>query len=508
MRELYEPDTICVSRQMSAPSLSRWRVRSADLEELKADANAGAGAAPGWGGRPAHRRVSCVVLIAGAVALLQCSAAMAGIGEPVVTITSPSEGAVTASATPTFSGTTTEPSELETSEIAVSVYEGGSTAGKRLARVTSRSFAGSWNLGPVEALAPGYYTAKAEQTNALSGESVASSPVHFTVDTVAPLVGVSSASPGPGGTSETLSGGAGTAGGDLPAVTVRVFASGSPGSQPLESVTVSRSGSSWSASVGGLTPGASYVARAEQRDEAGNVGISAPLSFATPPTAALPAPTPTPPKAAFEWFPARPRAGERISLVSVSTDVFSPLAAYAWDVAPGGAFQPGAAVRTVRFKHSGFHVVYLRVTAADGLTSTLGRSIHVFAAPATIMQPFPVVRIAGVLTNSGVNVTTLTASTPLGARVTVSCHGAGCPSGSDSRTASLGKGKAREAVELLTFSRFQRRLLAGAVLEVRVYERGRIGKYTRFVIRGHRLPARLDTCLGPAGIKPVACPGS
>jgi hypothetical protein len=49
-------------------------------------------------------------------------------------------------------------------------------------------------------------------------------------------------------------------------------------------------------------------------------------------------------------------------------------------------------------------------------------------------------------------------------------------------------------------------LRAGVILEIRVSKPGQIGKYTRFAVRRGRLPVRLDTCLEPAGIKPMACP--
>ena len=67
-------------------------------------------------------------------------------------------------------------------------------------------------------------------------------------------------------------------------------------------------------------------------------------------------------------------------------------------------------------------------------------------------------------------------------------------------------GKAR-AANLVRFTSF-RRLNAGVVLEVRITKSGAIGKYTRFVIRRGKLPARLDACLDPARLRPIACPSS
>jgi hypothetical protein len=125
-----------------------------------------------------------------------------------------------------------------------------------------------------------------------------------------------------------------------------------------------------------------------------------------------------------------------------------------------------------------------------------------------LMEPFPIVRIAGVLTASGVRLSVLSAQAPVGARVTVTCRGRSCPTGSESRVAASSSKKHRAAVVVISFRRFERSLRAGVVLQVRIFERGRIGKYTRFVIRHHGLPERVDECLGPAGRKPISCPTS
>src|SRR5947208_2342890 len=99
------------------------------------------------------------------------------------------------------------------------------------------------------------------------------------------------------------------------------------------------------------------------------------------------------PVASFRWFPSSPRVGERFSLVSTSSDLTSPIVAFAWDVADNG---------------------------------------------------------------------------PFGA--------------------------------------FQRFLRAGVSLTVRVSKGTNIGAFTRFAVRRGKLPVRADSCLDPAGIKPIPCP--
>lgn len=118
------------------------------------------------------------------------------------------------------------------------------------------------------------------------------------------------------------------------------------------------------------------------------------------------------------------------------------------------------------------------------------------------MQPFPVVRIAGADTPRGARLRLLIVQAPARARITVWCRGRGCPHKPESRVAAAGKA----GVVVVEFKQFERSLLAGAVLVIRVSAPGEIGKYTRFHVRRGKLPERLDTCLDPAGTMPVPCP--
>jgi hypothetical protein len=90
------------------------------------------------------------------------------------------------------------------------------------------------------------------------------------------------------------------------------------------------------------------------------------------------------PLASFVWFPAFPRPGESISLVSTSTDLTSPITAYAWDLAdngPFGAFKDGGPVTTTTFATPASHQARLRVTAADHLSSIAVETIHMSTPP-------------------------------------------------------------------------------------------------------------------------------
>ena len=339
-------------------------------------------------------------------------------------------------ATPSFSGTaSTAPEESEV--VRVRIYSGKSTSGSPVSTVVGALSGSQWKAGPAAALPGGTYTALAEQEDSDPfSETGVSDPVTFTVDAQAPAVTLSAPADhsSTSSSSESLAGAAGTAGGDSTTITVQLYAGTSTeGQAPLEAVSVQASTGAWSAAFGGLTPG-TYSARAEQRDDVGNVGLSAPTTFTvtapvTPPPVTVPTPTPPPAPA-----PAPPSA----------------------------------------------------------------------PAP-TLMQPFPVVRIAGSESSSGARISLLSVQAPVGSTVTVICHGRGCPTRAKVTVPTSGRGK-RAGVVLIVFRRFQRSLRAGSTLQIEVSGPGQIGKYTRFTIHRGKLPSRLDTCLSPTGFRPVACP--
>jgi PKD domain len=208
------------------------------------------------------------------------------------------------------------------------------------------------------------------------------------------------------------------------------------------------------------------------------------------------------PVASFSWFPSSPHTGEPVSLASTATDATSPITSFAWDLAGGGAFGEAGPVITTSFSAAGTHAVRLLVTAADGSSSIAAAAIQVSDPPAGVLLPFPVVRVVGNVLRSGLKMRLLSVEAPPGASISVECRGRGCPLSSE-RQAATSTGV--EAVTL-RFHRFERLLRAGVVLEVRVSKPGRVGEYTRLVIRHYRPPLRLDECLDPAGITPMRCP--
>jgi PKD repeat protein len=122
------------------------------------------------------------------------------------------------------------------------------------------------------------------------------------------------------------------------------------------------------------------------------------------------------------------------------------------------------------------------------------------ARAASLLTPFPVIRIRGRIFRYSAWVDILSVSAQQGATVQVRCRGRGCPR----RVVTIHVRSSRRPQRVRAFERLLR---AGIVLEIRVTKAGRIGKYTRFVIRGGAAPARRDMCVGPASSRPVRCPG-
>jgi hypothetical protein len=406
--------------------------------------------------------------------------------------------------TPSFTGSTSE-----ASEVIVHIYNEANT---QVAEATAPAGTGdSWTSGPTSpALSEGRYRAVASQESLFGNHVGETTSASFTVDITPPHVTLTDPANGSStsSASQLVSGAAGKAPGDLPAVTVQLF-SGSAiveGQAPLQSITVDAAGGAWSATFAGLGAG-SYSVRALQSDEAGNLGVSAAAAFTVTDPAADPAPAAAAaPAASFSWSPAAPHTGESISLLSSSTDASSPITAFAWELAGSGPFAPGGPVISTSFSTAGRHLVQLRVTDANGLSSVAAEVVDVTAPPAPLMRPFPIVRITTTARGStGARLTQLSVLASAGARITVECKGRGCPVKSQTRRV-VAAGKVASAS--VGFRRFERFLPDGVTLEVRVSRPGEIGKYTRFAIRRGSLPLRIDTCLGPAGVKPMACPSS
>jgi hypothetical protein len=118
---------------------------------------------------------------------------------------------------------------------------------------------------------------------------------------------------------------------------------------------------------------------------------------------------------------------------------------------------------------------------------------------APMLTPFPVIRIKGRLTTTGAWLTLFTVSVPRRARVTVLCHGVGCPLQQLARVATGAPMHLRI---------FERALRQGTRLDISISRPGYIGKSTLIAIPRGRAPTRRDECLVPGRAGPAPCPMS
>lgn len=124
------------------------------------------------------------------------------------------------------------------------------------------------------------------------------------------------------------------------------------------------------------------------------------------------------------------------------------------------------------------------------------------AAP-RLMSPFPLVRLAGRLTSTGVKVNVLAVRARRGSlarvRVRPRCvPGAPCLLRRGARI--VGR------TGIVRFRGFEVAYRVGTVIEIRVSRGTTIGKYTRFVIRRDKPPRRFDGCLMPGATRGSRCP--
>ncbi len=200
-----------------------------------------------------------------------------------------------------------------------------------------------------------------------------------------------------------------------------------------------------------------------------------------------------------------------------SSDPDGVIASYAWDLDNDGEFDDASGVAASRsFASPGTYTVRLRVTDNRGATDIATSAVTVNAAPAPpaapsnqapfasdppqlgLMTPFPVVRIVGRLTRDGTRIKLLVVrSAPRGATVRVRCRGRRCRLRQTSKAVRSGS---------VRFRSFERRVPAGARIQVFITQPGKIGKYTSFKIRLRRRPVRTDLCVTSATAKPQPCP--
>jgi PKD repeat protein len=219
------------------------------------------------------------------------------------------------------------------------------------------------------------------------------------------------------------------------------------------------------------------------------------------------------PVASFDYRPGVPIAEQQVTFFSTSDDPDKNIESVDWDLDGDGSFETGGS-SVVRSYPTGNFNVSVRVTDTEGAFSIATQTIVVSAPPPAatapqissegpqlrLLNPFPIVRIAGRIGRTGTRFRVLAVNAPKGATVTVRCRGRGCPFKASSRSAI--------ASRQVRIRKLERRLLrAGASIRIYVTKPGSIGKYTSIRIRGGKPPRRSDRCLMPdSNTKPVKCP--
>jgi hypothetical protein len=241
------------------------------------------------------------------------------------------------------------------------------------------------------------------------------------------------------------------------------------------------------------------------------------------------------PSADFDVAPAQPLAGQPVRLTSTSSDPDGqPLASEAWDLDGNGQFdEASGGIVSIVFPAAGTYRVGLRVIDQAGASREATKFVTVATAPPPpppptggfndpgppppstttappvgapvalthrpLLSPFPIVRIVGEVTSRGMRLRQLSVTAPKGATVRARCAGRGCPR----RVAAL---RARTTAGMRVRALERRLLRTGTVVEVFVTAKGRIGKYTRLVVRRGKAPTRNDRCLSTNGRTPIRCP--
>jgi hypothetical protein len=113
------------------------------------------------------------------------------------------------------------------------------------------------------------------------------------------------------------------------------------------------------------------------------------------------------------------------------------------------------------------------------------------------MKPFPTVRISGVLTTHGAQISRLSVRAPKRVKVTIKCSGNGCPRRSVSRTTKTRTNH---------FAQFETYLRSGLKLTITISKKGYLSKVTTIRIRKAKAPLRSDLCRAPGAKKLSRCP--
>jgi hypothetical protein len=246
-----------------------------------------------------------------------------------------------------------------------------------------------------------------------------------------------------------------------------------------------------------------------------------------------PPPNKVPNPPSLSYSPSAPVAGQAVTFTSTATDPDGTIETYEWDFNSDTVYEASGDTATHVFAAAGNYTVTVRATDNNGGSKTSFQTIFVSSPPAAgeilgtsnsgspptastpssgqgqprpttarLLSPFPVVRLRGSVVGRTARITLLSIQgAPRGAKVRVRCRGGGCPR-------KLVTSTARSSRRTMRLRSFERRLRAGAKLEIYITQSGRLGKYTRFEIRRNAAPRRVDRCVRSFPGKPLTCPAT
>ncbi|MEV8376290.1 polysaccharide deacetylase family protein [Kribbella sp. NPDC056861] len=197
----------------------------------------------------------------------------ADVTAPVVQITAPVNGSSRNTTQPVISGTGGKLTG-DAATTTVSIYNGATATGTpRSTTAVTISATGTWTLTPA-VLPQGTYTAQATQSDAAG--NVGTSTSTFTVDTVKPIVSITSPVNNAIVTTTSINvvGKTGVLPGDSATVTLKVHAGSNTSGAVVSTLTSTAAAGNWTAAVSGLAAG-TYTLSASSTDAAGNIGLSA-----------------------------------------------------------------------------------------------------------------------------------------------------------------------------------------------------------------------------------------
>jgi hypothetical protein len=192
----------------------------------------------------------------------------------------------------------------------------------------------------------------------------------------------------------TVGGVAGALPGDLPTITVKVYAGATATGSPVQTTTTTASGTAWSVALNPALTAGQYTAIATQKDSTGNTGTSNTKTFTidtVAPTGSITAPN------ANAWV-----RGAVVTVSSSSADALSGVASADFQYSPAGANTWTSIETDTSSPYSiSWDTTYLTDGAYDLRVITTDNAVNTFTSPIRTVKSDNTVPVPGVPLASG-----------------------------------------------------------------------------------------------------------